>query len=317
MTFRKYASIDNHYQTKEIMRWLDAYPELKDESFVLEEKIDGANIQVYFSPDGEVRAGKRSQFISREENFYGLWNLLDNDYSELIDEFQSKAMEDKISYRLWGEIYGPGIQKRIKYNVETPKLIFFDMEKNNNLISSFSFHAGNQTRFVPTVPIVDVVEGLENALSYSREFQSKLSADNAEGYVIKPFYKQYYRNIRPVYVGDHQTTAERFIFKGKSEAFAEKMKVVTKERKQLPEKVMEAYSTFNSYLTDNRLENVIGNHGPFVETKQIGDYIRYMLDDMKKDFVADGFDEALFEPEELKQIYNVGHKIVPLLKARL
>lgn len=160
---------------------------------------------------------------------------------------------------------------------------------------------------IPLVPFIKTMTGLQAALSEPRDFVSHLAAsDHAEGYVIKPYTTEYYKN-----------TGDRFILKAKSDKFAEKMKVEPKERKELPEKVMEAYLKFQSYITENRLDNVIGNNGPLESVTQIGDYIRFMLDDMKKDFKADGFEETNFEPDELKQIYNVGHKIVPMIKARI
>ena len=51
MKFQKFFSIENHYRNKEIAKWLEIYPELKNEKFVLTEKIHGSNIQLYFSPN--------------------------------------------------------------------------------------------------------------------------------------------------------------------------------------------------------------------------------------------------------------------------
>ena len=138
--FKRYSSIENHYQNKELMRWLSEFPELENEEFILEEKIDGANIQVYASPDGEVKVGKRSGFIGRDENFFGLWDLLDGEYKELMSLLSIISKDIGNSIRLFGEIYGPGIQKRIKYNVEKPSLVFFDMMVGDEFIAPKVFH---------------------------------------------------------------------------------------------------------------------------------------------------------------------------------
>lgn len=308
MTFKKYNSIDNHYQTKEIMRWLSEYPELENETFVLTEKVDGANIQLYFTPDGGFKYGKRSAFLSPEEKFFDLHELVAGPYKCMIDELSAYSKTEGKTVRLFGEIYGPGVQKRIEYLTNYQRLIFFDIMIDDKFLSYADFtYLVIRGLGIPMVPYIKTVTGLQAALSEPRDFVSYLAAsDHAEGYVIKPYIKEYFKN-----------TGDRFILKAKSDKFAEKMKVEPKERKELPEKVMEAYLKFQSYITENRLDNVVGNNGPLESVTQIGDYIRFMLDDMKKDFKADGFEETSFEPDELKQIYNVGHKIVPIIKKRI
>ena len=303
--FKKYNSISNSYQVKEIMRWLNEYPELANETFVLEEKIDGANIQLYCEPGGKVQIGKRSSFITPDEPFYQLWEILKHSsYDHIMAWVREQADYYNSPVRLYGELYGPGVQKRINYDMEEQSLIFFDMVVGEHFFPPVNLH--QMYDHVPLVPIHHVIKGLDNALAVSAEVQSKLSDDQAEGFVIKPYDKVYNNNL-----------GSRFLLKSKSDKFNEKMKVEPKEKKALAPEILKAYNEFASYLTDNRIDNVIGNHGPFIETKQIGDYIRYVLDDMKKDFQADGFDEIKFDKDDLKQIYNVGHKIVMKLKERL
>ena len=308
--FKRYSSLDNHYQTKQLMRWLGEHPQLESEKFILEEKVDGANLQVTFFPDGTYKIGKRSAYLKDDEDFYDARNVVAQ-YDKFIEHNQKYVIDNNVKFTWYGEIYGSGIQKRINYG-DDKQLAFFDLYVvDNNLGVEYWMDAGT-LRFIgdgmkaPMVPIIDFVTGLSTALEYDREFKSKLSDDQAEGFVIKPFNKHYFLKC-----------GSRFVFKAKSDKFAEKMKVQVKERKEVPENVLKAFTDFQGYVTDNRLDNVIGNHGPFEKPNQIGDYIRYMMDDMKKDFQADGFDESKFEKDELKQIYNVGHKIVPLLKARL
>lgn len=50
MTFQKYNSIENHYQSKQIMRWLNEFPELANETFILEEKVDGPIFNCIVNP---------------------------------------------------------------------------------------------------------------------------------------------------------------------------------------------------------------------------------------------------------------------------
>lgn len=306
--FKRYSSLDNHYQTKNLMRWLSEYPELQAEKFILEEKIDGTNLQVTFFPDGTYKIGKRSAYLHEDEDFFGAREVVAK-YDDFLEKATQNAVDNQVPITWYGEMYGPGIQKRIDYGDEK-RIAFFDVFAHTGYdrawVSPEDLHTVAEGLNAPMVPVLEIVHGLTNALEREREFQSRVSEDQAEGFVIKPFHKHFFMNC-----------GSRFVFKAKSEKFAEKMKVKVKERKELPENVLKAFAEFQSYITNNRLDNVIGNHGPFESPRQIGDYINYMMEDMKKDFVADGFDEANFEKEELKQIYNVGHKIVPLLKARL
>lgn len=96
--FKKYNSIDNHYQTKEIMRWLSEYPELENETFVLTEKVDGANIQLYFTPDGGFKYGKRSAFLSPDEKFFDLHELVAGPYKGMIDQLSAYSKKSLLGY---------------------------------------------------------------------------------------------------------------------------------------------------------------------------------------------------------------------------
>lgn len=307
MTFRKYSSLDNHYQSKILMRWISQFPELAEQEFVLEEKLDGANIQIYAVKGADdVQVGKRSSFVGKDENFFGLWELIEGPYRPFANELMHlvNKSQNYSTLRVFGEIFGPGIQKRINYSVDGPQIAVFDVLIDDRLwVPPQQLHSLSGW---PLVPIIDRVQGINEALEYNREFKSLLSdEDNAEGFVMKPW-KQHF-----------VWGTSRFVMKGKSEQFAEKMKVKVKERKELPSNVLKAFTDFRGYATDNRLDNVIGNNGPLESPSQIGEYIKLMIADMKKDFIADGFDESKFEAEELKKIYNVGHMVVPLIKARL
>lgn len=88
--FKKYNSIENSYRDKYITKALSQYPELKDETYCLVEKLDGANLQLFFQPNKEMQVGKRSCFISKDEDFYSVWDVLSY-YSKMISKFQEIA----------------------------------------------------------------------------------------------------------------------------------------------------------------------------------------------------------------------------------
>ena len=61
MPFKKWTSIENHYQNKNIDRFMDHFGgELNKELFVITEKIDGSNFSITFTPDGKFECAKIS-----------------------------------------------------------------------------------------------------------------------------------------------------------------------------------------------------------------------------------------------------------------
>lgn len=69
MEFKKFPSLDNHYQNKVIDRWLDNNPELQDIEMLVTEKIDGSNFQIIIDKDGGVTCGKRTSLLAPDEKF--------------------------------------------------------------------------------------------------------------------------------------------------------------------------------------------------------------------------------------------------------
>ena len=51
LPFYKYQSIENHYSNKHINDWVTFNPEMETMKYVLQEKIDGSNFQIYIDND--------------------------------------------------------------------------------------------------------------------------------------------------------------------------------------------------------------------------------------------------------------------------
>ena len=108
--FKKYTSIENSYRQKYILKAVGEYPELQKQKYIIQEKIDGSNLQLFFEPCRKMRVGKRSAFLKEDENFYDYQQTLNNyDFSE-IQKFVELTGH---TVRLFGELFGPGIQKRV------------------------------------------------------------------------------------------------------------------------------------------------------------------------------------------------------------
>lgn len=299
----RYPSIENHYQTKHVMRWLNEFPELENEKFWLFEKIDGANIQLYFEPNQVFKVGKRSGFINEQEKFYGIWDVLKK-YEQQIKDIQTRVDKDG-PITLYGEIFGEGVQKRIKY-FDYKDLIFFDVlecgkfwdaKPANDLLVDFG---------LPVVPSVQSIQGLSNALNISADIRSKINPSvEAEGLIAKPD-REFVNKLN-----------QRLIFKIKSELFAEKMYNRAEPKKEPMDPVVYKYfSEFSALINKNRVTSIMSQNGQIQRPQEIGQYIKLVLADAKTDFLKE-HDVSHLEDKQLKQIYNVGHKITPLLKEYL
>lgn len=304
MSFKKYNSIENSYQGKYINRWLAYQPELKTETYIITEKIDGANIQIYFEPNTEYKVGKRSCFIERDSNFFDIGNVLKK-YETQFKNIQDNVNITNRCVRLYGEIYGQGIQKRVNYGDEK-FLIFFDVEVHGELYSPRNTMAYLDMFELPKVPIISIKKGIVEALETNETFNTLLNPienNVSEGLVIRPFHKNYYN------------VDEMFILKKKSEKFAEKE--ITKGKvKTFDEGTFKYNQLFRDYINENRVLSIFSKHGPITEVKQLGNYIKLVLEDAKEDFNKD-HDLSQFEAKDQKTIYNVGDIIVKLLKKEL
>ena len=64
--FKKYPSIINHYNTKEIHYWLTIHPGLAQAKYEIYEKIHGSNVSFYIPPKGEIVACSRNRVLPPE-----------------------------------------------------------------------------------------------------------------------------------------------------------------------------------------------------------------------------------------------------------
>jgi len=308
--FKKYSSIDNSYQGKAVIHWLRNFPELKDVVFVLREKLDGANIQFYFEPKKVMKVGKRTSFLTEGTSFFGIWALIPK-YETLFTKFQEYAESNNQSIRVFGEIFGPGINGRVDYG-DDKQFRIFDIYIDEVLLCQYDLEKflKNLDTQDMLAPEVTVVTGLEKALEVSPEFVSKIlnKEDNfAEGFVIQSYHKVY-----------RLTSGERFIFKKKGDKFKERENngAKIKTKKELHPNIIRLVGLFSEYINENRILSIFSKHGTIESSKQIGDYIRLVLTDAKEDFLKDN-PELDLDKNTAKIVFNTGKTIVDLLKKHL
>lgn len=302
MEFVKYHSIENHYQTKFINGFLEQYPELLTAEYALTEKAHGANVSISLSPNEPWKIGKRNSFLKEGEKFYDVWSVLES-YAAILRRFQWKI--DKVicePVRLYGELFGAGIQKGVNYG--SKRIAFFDVVIKDRLLPPIEFLQFCHDNDLPTMPEVALVDNLQAALDYDVAFNSLLNTieDNlCEGVVIKPRDKVYY-----------DRKGRWFCLKKKNEKFMEK---ASSKKAHKPPEVVRLNLAFRTFITDNRLQSVFSKEGEIEEPSQIGTYIKWLLEDAKTDFLLEYEDEvAAMDKKNQRQVYNLGGTIAKMLK---
>src|SRR5437660_12037835 len=91
-----------------------ACPDFQDSLFAVTEKIDGANIQLYFDRDHPWRVGKRSGFLKPGQDFFNLWDMLDAHRDE-VNRLAEYAARRRLRLRLFGEPFGGAVVRRMHY----------------------------------------------------------------------------------------------------------------------------------------------------------------------------------------------------------
>ena len=306
--FCKFPSIVNSYHEKTLKFWLEKYPELKNERFVAETKIDGASISFVFSKDEEMKVYSRERYISPNENFFDVWNVIKGEYCQHVFGI-CKAYVEKYglaSLQITGELFGQGIQKRINYGKEK-YIIFYSVSINGYLQPPLFCY-----NFFPYSVCINAVHdnlSLEDALNFDvenlKDFYS-MCQDTAEGIVIKPYNKVY---VSPV--------GDIFYLKKKNEKFNDRAKV-KEDVAKFSDEVIRLNLQYKSFLTENRLQDLFSKYNIITDQSQLGTYIKLMREDAINDFMKDfGDDFNKLEKKEQKAVFNVGNVIAKMFQKHI
>ena len=309
MCFVKYPEIENTYRQKFIDKFTTLYPELTEISYIITEKIHGSNIQLIFRPHKPLKVASRNKILSEKEDFFGVWDVLE-EMKDIICNCQRYVDEEQTeenSFRLFGEICGPKIQKGVYYGEER-KILFFDAMIGDQLIPPEDFFFFQHYLDLPVVPCFDTVYSLQEALDFPTERPSEVVdpkeyPDNTcEGIVIKPYQRVYFNKVGQV-----------FYLKKKNEKFKERQRVKKKLQEGSSE-VIQLNLEFRNYITEERVQSIFSKEGVIQKPEEIGRYIKLVLEDAKKDFEKDFGDKIKhLEKKKLKKVFNVGSQIVKIL----
>ena len=275
MEFKRYNDIENSYRQKFIARFKDKHPNLDEVKFVALEKLHGANFQVAIDPDGDVEFCTRKRILDSEEKFYNWQNAIKQLNLDSIIKWSKNL---KAEVRLYGELFGKGINKGVEYQDE--KLLkFFDI-KVDGVYYDFEFFENLMIDFnLPMVPVIARDISLKEVLDFNVEtLNSKIldiGSNIAEGIVGKPMNQE-------IFIGH-----DRLILKKKSKKFKENGERKHKKPKPVDPLVDTWKPLVLEYVTETRLDGLYSKMGLIEFPKQIGDYIREYVIDVRQDFVKD------------------------------
>lgn len=307
--FLRWPSIENSYREKFIRKAVEEFPELASCEYEVTEKLHGTNVQFYFEPGQEMRVASRNRYLKPGSKFYDIWDILPK-YQRMWDKLQDYSDRYNISFRLFGELYGRGVQKGVDYR-PGKKIAFFGIIIDGALapphwLRTFAAIAGVKGTLVPRVKLI---KGLGAALEVDTNFPSivnPIEGNICEGVVIQPYTKVY-----------RLSSGSTFMLKKKNEAFKEKQRA-RKPPAPVDSEVMRLHIFFGDYITENRLQSVFSKEGPIEEPKQIGEYIRLVIADAVEDFVKDhGAAWNAMNKRQRGQVTKVGAAVAKMLQGYL
>ena len=309
ITFNKYSSIENSYREKyiEIIRFAG----LSNVKWHISEKIDGANFQ--FICDGaEVKVASRNNLVGG--TFFGCQAVIDKHADKMMllkNEFYPEAEQIAV----YGELYGPGIQKRVNYGPDKG-FAAFDLQVDGVPADLDVMVTMLATVEIPLVPSMGVFDTLDLALAFTNDFDSRLflvkdeesgmmmpvEGNITEGSVLQPLKTTY------------TDTGSRVLIKNKNDKFSEK--IPRKDRPPRAENPM--VGLVIPYINENRMLSVISKEGELTP-KDFGRIIKLMGADVLTDMIADGeLPENWKTIDELKPVGKaVASTVAAFLKQNL
>ncbi len=217
MDFKRYPSIINHDNKKDIDRWLEYHPSIWSDEYVITEKAHGTNVSVLVNQDGSVQHAKRTSILEPDEKFYDYQTVMCK-YVDEIKMFQEYAKDTNAAVRVYGEMFGGSIQKGVNYGKDKHFRIF-DLMVNDVWLSHYEQVELIQKLSIShlMIPILGFASNLTEALNFNVNINSTLfSVDGEnimEGGVAKPSNKVYC-----------SPDGSKFSIKIKNQAFKDKQK---------------------------------------------------------------------------------------------
>lgn len=328
--FKKYNSIENTYRTEFLDR-IKGHGFWEDE-FVVQEKTHGANLSYWTDNGIDFYAGKRTGLIAEEEFFYNYEILLEALKPKFISIWKNlkNKYTDLQQMTIFGEVIGgdyphPEVPVNRKA-VKVQKGVFYSPQ--NHFYAFDIMLNSEQYLGVEEVNIYFEKEDLlyaktlfkgkfEECLEYPNNFSSTVPAllglpeiaDNiCEGVIIRPIVTSHFNNgVRVILKNKNETWAERKQFR----------KSIKKDEK-LPEKIVKLREAILTYVTENRLNNVLSKVGQ-VTIKDFGKVMGMFNKDIVEDFSKD-YEELVnkLDKQEWKKLKkSISHEVSGMVRNKL
>jgi len=288
MKFKKWNSIENHYNEKNLYYIVNKMPEINSAKMVVTEKIHGANFSILSTKKGGTFFAKRSGVIEKDEKFYGYEEVFTRErYSELVKFLSQLSKKEGKSYQLYGELYGSNIQKGVFYGKEK-NFRWYSLREEGKIIVPVLVDEIMKDFIdlkVPTIGIFDVDGDFISFIGkVESEFNSHLTPEEyeesniSEGVVITGYEEDFYLQKALV------------LIKKKNKEFLEKKSVkVVRGIKKLSKEVKEEVEEFVSYINENRTEGLFSKEGKLDDIREIGKYASLYFEDAFKDYEKENF----------------------------
>jgi len=260
--------------------------------------LHGANFSFY--TDGKtVKCAKRTAFLGEFADFFNFQSVLDKHEKDVINMFNNlvKCNSDVKYITICGELIGgsyphpdvkndnnaPKVQKGVYYCPDN-RFYGFDIIINGNeylsvKLAEYQFKTNNflyaKTLFTGT---------LKECMAHSDEFQTTIPAilglpeienNICEGIVIRPEETLFFKD------------SNRIILKKKNAKFQEKDKIKPEKKPlELPSELEGHLVEINTYVTENRLRNVLSKMEKITDKdfgKILGIFMRDVFEECLKD----------------------------------
>jgi len=328
--FKKYNSIENTYRD-EFLERVKTHGFWENE-FVVQEKIHGSNLS-YWTNDGKTfYSGKRTGEIEKNEKFYNYEIVLGNikPKLELLWKSIKTDFPELNQLTIFGELFGGDyphpdievdkksimVQKGIFYS---PKNHFYAFDILLNTVNYLDVNIANKyfekvkLLHAKTIFKGSIVECMKQENDFNTTIPKELGLpilepNIVEGVVIKPTKTSYFNN------------GVRVIMKNKNEKWSENKKYhkSINETDEPTEKVIKLQEAIITYVTENRLNNVISKIGEITQ-KDFGRVLGMFNKDTVEDFTKD-YHKLLEEldKKEVKSINkSIGSLAMKLVKERI
>eukprot|EP00768_Dysnectes_brevis_P008736 gnl/Dysnectes_brevis/813_a898_4653.p1 GENE.gnl/Dysnectes_brevis/813_a898_4653~~gnl/Dysnectes_brevis/813_a898_4653.p1 ORF type:complete len:373 (-),score=146.56 gnl/Dysnectes_brevis/813_a898_4653:69-1187(-) len=355
MDFVKYSPIIQHYKDADLRYSLTVSPSIYTQIYEITEKLHGANfcLSATATPDTgvEVTYSRRTATLNPGEKFYGYLPVMTGSsltaLTEHIKTTAAALLADHpagVNLRLYGELYGGGIQRGVDYG---PAKCFrwYSLMLNGDYLAPARVDALLEPFIELKVPLVGYtsVPLQGRAVSTPQEAMDALEADGmgsdfdlealpidarlerfkafVDGLVYKfPSALSPSKDIcegvvvKPYFTScalplpEDEDVPLLFMIKKKTENFAERGVKPKKGSVPPSSSVQAAIEVCTGYVCEERTQSLFSKYGVIEEFKQIKQYTGYYLEDVMDDVKGDADADAVVSQvtkKEHKQLLGV------------